>query len=242
MKKLLEKTTAFILSLDDARDTQALSDSILEFTKQFGAEYVLAGGIPSPGTPSLKQKDSVLLKAWPSEWEKRYLRRNYFFNDPTIKNLFLSQRPFFWSELDHLIRDDGKASLVMNEARDFGFKAGISVPLFTLENEMLGFALAGEHMDTCEDVRHAISIIANYAVGRAIALRESESVTEVRLTHREREVLQWISAGHLRHEVAERMKISEHGVDKHLRSCREKLGAKTTSFAVAQAMRRRIIS
>jgi LuxR family quorum sensing-dependent transcriptional regulator len=129
----------------------------------------------------------------------------------------------------------------MNEAREFGLKRGVTVPLFTIENNLVGFSLAGTNLESREEIRQAISIIANYAVARAIALREAEGTSEVKVTNREREVLQWVAAGHLRHEISDIMLISEHGIDKHLRSCREKLGARTTAFAVAEALRRKII-
>ena len=37
------------------------------------------------------------------------------------------------------------------------------------------------------------------------------------------------------------MRISEHGVDKHLRAVRRKLGVSTRAHAVAEALRRRLI-
>jgi LuxR family quorum sensing-dependent transcriptional regulator len=241
-RKLLERTKGFVLSLDDARDCQALSRSILEFTREFGAEHVLAGVIPTPGAPPLAQKQNILLKSWPEEWSARYFRRNYLFNDPTIRSIRDASRPFYWDEIDHLTRDDWKSALVMNEAREFGLSRGITVPLFTIEGDLVGFSLAGAELESRDDVRHAFSIIANYAVARAIALREAEGAGEVKLSHREREALQWLADGRLRHEISEIMRISEHGVDKHLRSCRAKFKARTTSFAVAEALRLRIIS
>jgi LuxR family quorum sensing-dependent transcriptional regulator len=69
---------------------------------------------------------------------------------------------------------------------------------------------------------------------------ESEE-TETRLTRREQEALQWAAEGKNEGEIGEIMNISEHGVDKHMRSVRQKLGTRSRTHAVAEAIRRGLI-
>ena len=141
--KLLDVTKGFILSLDEARDLDALGKAVLDFTSQFGAEYLLAGTIPTRGTPPLIQKQNILMNMWPTEWANRYFRRNYMFSDPIISKLFDATQPFYWDEVNNCSAKSEKSLLVMNEAAEFGLKRGITIPLFTIEDNLIGFSLAG---------------------------------------------------------------------------------------------------
>jgi len=82
-----------------------------------------------------------------------------------------------------------------------------------------------------------LTLLATYALARSILLRQTEPTPHVSLTQREREALQWAAEGKSEWEIGERMGISEHGVDKHMRSAREKLGTRTRVHAVAEAIR-----
>jgi LuxR family transcriptional regulator, quorum-sensing system regulator BjaR1 len=62
------------------------------------------------------------------------------------------------------------------------------------------------------------------------------------LSARESEALQWASEGKNDWEIGEIMNISEHGADKHMRSARSKLGAINRAQAVAEAIRRGLIT
>jgi len=68
-----------------------------------------------------------------------------------------------------------------------------------------------------------------YAVGNALSARE-------------REVLQWLFAGHRTTRIAERMGVEDVTVTKHLQSARRKLGARTREQALAIAIRDGLIS
>jgi LuxR family transcriptional regulator, quorum-sensing system regulator BjaR1 len=78
---------------------------------------------------------------------------------------------------------------------------------------------------------------------QAIVLKqESQPDKPILLSPREREALQWAAEGKNDWEIGEVMKISEHGADKHMRSVRAKLGAINRTQAVAEAIRRGLIT
>ena len=129
----------------------------------------------------------------------------------------------------------------MGEARDFRLNRGFTLAIRTLEGEVIGLSVAGEHMEVSPEVRSLMLLLGSYAIARAIAIRDEMNRAPVLLTSKERETLQWAAAGKSRWETGVLMRISEHGADKHLRSVRVKLGTSTTSFAVAEALRRKII-
>lgn len=235
--KAFERTIEVIRSLDRARTPTEVCAALLESVRQFGAEYVLAGIIPMPGASRHRQISSVVLDYWPEEWSRRYFSHGYIFQDPAIYSVRRSSSPFLWSELEPLYRDDAAGRRVMEEAGDFRLRQGFTIPLATLEGEVAGLSIAGERLELAPEDRGVLMLLATYSLGRSILLRESSQRESIRLTPREREALQWAAEGESEWEIGERMGISEHGVDKHMRSAREKLGVRTRAHAVAEGLR-----
>ncbi|HBY26815.1 MAG TPA: autoinducer-binding protein, partial [Bradyrhizobium sp.] len=57
------------------------------------------------------------------------------------------------------------------EAATFGLKEGFALALPSLDGNLIGFAIAGESLKVDARKRHELRIIATYAVGRALRLR-----------------------------------------------------------------------
>lgn len=237
----LDHTIEFVRTLDFANSQHEICNTLLSLTKVFGIEYVLAGTIPKIGDLSKSQKANILLDSWPREWITRYFNRNYIFSDPAIQKL-PEGRAFRWSELEALTRNNLKARIVMNEATDFGLRNGITIPLFPIENEIIGFSFAGRYLEMDQHEESMLMMLASYAAARALVISDDKIKPKVTLTLKEKDVLRFLSSGYSRCEIAERMCVTEKAVDWHLRNIRDKMGATTTAFAVAEAIRLRIIA
>jgi len=61
------------------------------------------------------------------------------------------------------------------------------------------------------------------------------------LTDREREILQHLTGGFIKKEIADRLSLSVHTVDTHLRNIYGKLHVNTRTGAVAKALRERLV-
>jgi LuxR family transcriptional regulator, quorum-sensing system regulator BjaR1 len=129
----------------------------------------------------------------------------------------------------------------MDEAGDFRLRSGFTVPLLTLDGTVAGFSFAGERLEIDPDKRAILSLLATYALGQALILNSRRDDPEARLAPRESVALQWAAEGKTDWEIAQLMGISEHGVDRHMRFVRHKLGASNRAHAVAEAIRRGII-
>src|SRR5439155_7602257 len=104
-------------------------------------------------------------------------------------------------------------------------------------------SLGGPHLEIGPHTRAMLTLIESYATARAIVLKqESQPDKPILLSPREREALQWAAEGKNDWEIGEVMKIAEHGADKHMRSVRAKLGAINRTQAVAEAIRRGLIT
>lgn len=235
--KAFERTIEAIRSLDRAGAPAEVCGILLKSVRQYGAEHVLAGVIPTPGASRQHQISSIILDRWPMEWSRRYFAQDYIKQDPAIRTVRRSSAPFLWSELKPLYREDAAGRRVMEEAGEFRLRQGFTVPVTTLDGEVAALSIAGERLELGPEDRGVLTLLATYSLGRSILLRETDQRGEVRLTPREREALQWAAEGETEWEIGERMGISEHGVDKHMRSAREKLRTRTRAHAVAEGIR-----
>jgi LuxR family quorum sensing-dependent transcriptional regulator len=242
-RRSLDQTLELMRTLDRAHGEADVCKAVLNTARRFGAEYVLAGTIPIPGAQPREQRSHVVLEHWPAGWSQRYFSRGYLFRDPAIRRIATDTRPFLWDELEPLCADNPNGQVIMDEAGEFGLKQGLTIPLLTLEGETAGFSLGGERLEVSPEERGMLTLLATYAMGRAIALRESgQSTVEVSLSKRESEALQWAAEGKSEWEIGLLMGISEHGVDKHMRATRRKLGTTNRTHAVAEAIRRGLIN
>ncbi|MBZ6075994.1 helix-turn-helix transcriptional regulator [Microvirga puerhi] len=241
-RKSLDQTIELIRRLDRARSPVEICGLLLPILGRFGADHVFAGLIPNPGSSRQQQLSNVILDYWPKEWTHRYFSHGYIASDPAIRSVSTLPTPFFWNELEPLYRDRPEARRVMQEASDFKLKSGFTIPLATLEGDVAGFSIAGEYLDISPDERGMLTLVATYALGRAILIQESAAQPSAVLSPREREALQWAAEGKSEWEIGELMGISEHGVDKHMRAARLKLGTTSRTHAVAEAIRMGLIN
>jgi LuxR family quorum sensing-dependent transcriptional regulator len=239
----LDQTLEYIREVDRARTPVDVCAALLRAIKPFGFKNILAGTIPLPGSTKRQQEANVLLHEWPIGWWERYFSSGYLFVDPAIRRVTSDIRPFLWSELDPLCKDDPAASQVMNEADDFRLKSGFTVPMVTLDGEVAGFSLAGEKLDMPPHGRGMITLLATYALARTIRLGDmAKALRRITLSNREREALQWAAEGKTEWEIGMILGVSEHTAEKFLRTARAKLGAGNRTHAVAEAIRLGLIA
>jgi LuxR family quorum sensing-dependent transcriptional regulator len=239
----LNHTLAFIRDLDRARNLEDVSAQVMRYVAPFGVEHMVASTIPGPRSSRKEQLGQLLLNRWPEEWATRYASRGYVAYDATIRRLISSPEPFRWNELGPLVQDNPNARLILEEAAEFNLKEGFGLSLQTLDKQTVGFSAGGRQTDMSPDTQGMLTLVATYAIGRAIALKQ-ENVPDapIVLSAREREALQWAAEGKNDWEIGEVMSISEHGADKHMRSVRAKLGVINRTQAVAEAIRRGLIA
>ncbi|GJD90534.1 hypothetical protein BHAOGJBA_4074 [Methylobacterium hispanicum] len=246
LPKLVDHTYDLFRSFDRASTVEDLNACLVRAVARFGVESTFAGVIPLPGIGRSAQAAHVLIDRTPQGWTDRYFRVGHLDRDPTIRRLTTDATPFLWSEIEPLYREDPAARRVMDEAGDFRLRQGFTVPLVTLDGRVAGFSFGAERLDLSPELRGMLHLIASYVFGRSLVLShvadEGGGRPPVRLTPREREALQWAAAGKSEWEIGTLMAISEHGAEKHLRSVHRKLGAGSRTHAVAEALRRGLIT
>ncbi|MEP9386182.1 LuxR family transcriptional regulator [Mesorhizobium sp. KR9-304] len=230
----------YIGELQQADTPGAVCEKLIGVTSAFGLTALMAGTVPHSGTPTGRQKDHILLCDWPAEWLERYVARNYVDHDPVVSRMKQLPAPVQWSDAAGGTKIDSDGEVVMGDAGEFKLKDGLAFPLVTLDGQIVMVSLGGERIEMSNQEFGMISLVATYAIGRAMQLltEGNRAIDHIELTPRERECLTWAAAGKSEWEISQILGISEHTSEKHLLNAKFKLGAVNRVQAVAEAIRR----
>jgi LuxR family transcriptional regulator, quorum-sensing system regulator BjaR1 len=158
----------------------------------------------------------------------------YFQRCPMTRHVFSVHEPFFWTKLG---AEDEAQYKVVRTPQGGGIH-GLQVPIFGpigLEGAM---SLGGEKIDSSQQARLALTLIAVSAFYAARRILEGSPENRFGLlSGREREVLAWTAAGRRQFEIAATLGLSERTIENHLRRIRKRLGVATTSQAIRIAIR-----
>ncbi len=181
----LDRTLSFLSDVRHINNHADLTTAVKRATATFGVEKILAGFIPKTGTLPSEQLRHVLLSDWPEDWATIYFQKGLLFQDPTIRRILRTQPTFAWSELTNEPDFGKNERFVMASAADFSLRNGCTVPLLSLDGRHVGFSFAGSHIDDSPEAKGVMTLIASFAFGRAVELRNNELRAKVRLTARE---------------------------------------------------------
>lgn len=194
--------------------------------------------------PGNKPAPAIALN-FPTSWTDYYFARRYQAIDPVIVNAPRIDRPFLWDSMGKRYRLTRRQKAVMNQATEAKLRDGVGVPLHGPFGSvcLLTFASGDGNPEAqaCLSRLNMLSAqfhLAYSEVGRADAAPR----TVPELTERERECLQWVSAGRTRAEVGELLHLSENTVNFHLKNVHRKLEAGSSTLAIVKALRFRLIS
>ncbi|MDN2568559.1 autoinducer binding domain-containing protein [Aquibium sp. A9E412] len=234
-----DRTLEFIDRIQGARNQNEICSTLLEVTRPFGMTALMAGTVPSAGTPADEQRSHVILCEWPVEWLERYVARNYVEHDPLVAYMKRSPAPVKWNEAADSVNAGPIGRRVYGDAGEFGLHDGLAFPLMTLDNTAVLVSLGGDGIDLSPEEFSIVSLVATYAIGRAMQLGTARPVIDHRpeLTSREIECIRWAALGKSEWEISQILGISEHTSEKHLLNAKAKLGAVNRVQAVAEAIR-----
>jgi LuxR family transcriptional regulator len=159
------------------------------------------------------------------------------------------QRPFYWEQLASSRHGGGRAIRTENTllvdclwARDARQSSALIVPLHHLQGPACGVLsifseLPAAELDRSLQVRGPTLWLAALAADeRMRALTQLAVVRLASLSPREKECLEWLSAGLRNDRIAERMGIARPTVELHLVGARRKLSATTREQALVKAL------
>lgn len=229
----LSKSALALEKIDAVTDPDQILEALTGFLRSFGFRDLLITGLPLPGDGPWQQ--AILYDGWSTEWFERYASAGHFANDPCAVKCRTAGKPFLWHELSRAEMFPEQLR-VMNEASEFGMLDGLCVPIHLPLRLPAVVTAAGEAIQACPSELPVFEMVCFHAF-RALqqSQAENEDPDRNRLTHREKEILKWMSEGKSAEDVACILGISKLTVDRHLKNIREKLDAINTLHAIVKA-------
>lgn len=222
--------------LDHAKSAKELIRQLGERVKAHGYTACLVTDLPNQRTGNLDEH--ILINGWSAEWHNHYMTAGHYRHDPCAALCRIGIEPFIWSDLRRRLTDEHTLR-VMNEAEEFGLRDGLCIPIHLPNGETGAVTLAGVEIDLSPPARRAVHALSRHAYAAAQRLSGRDDVTTPqRLSEREREILQWTSAGKTAWEVSRILGISESTVHTHLRNAKQKLNTGNIVQAIMEAVRR----
>ncbi len=177
-------------------------------------------------------------------WADHYVAQEHFRHDAIVKMLPTSLDVMIWSDLIGRNEVEGASKRIFEEAGEFGLGDGFVLPQHYLNGAVAASIMTSpraiERSKRSRAAAHILTAYYGMSVRRLMAPMSSSA--GVRLSPRQRECLQWVRAGKSDWEIGEILKISEHTVKEHIEAARTKLGVRTRTQAVIEAIALRLIS
>ena len=229
----------FIEKFKSTKSEAEVLNILREVARNAGYEYFIVSALPQRG---VKLKPFVLIEDWPPEWFARYTERDYVEVDPVARHCFETLQPFDWDSAPY-DRDGSPADRLMNEATEFGLKAGHCVPVHTEDGMQGCVSFGGQFKDLDPKHKIPLHLLSYYAHGQLRLFRRCPRLKSgVGLTPSEREVLKLVASGKTSQDIADIRMSSKRTVDFHVVQAQRKLGTVSRAHSVAEAIRYNLIS
>ncbi|NWB89230.1 helix-turn-helix transcriptional regulator [Pseudomonas gingeri] len=190
-------------------------------------------------------RSALVIGDFPTSWIEAYDRAGYATIDPLERHCMHSVLPVIWT--DQLYTSSNQREL-REKAGSHALINGVTLALHGPQGQFGTFGLSIDGVDehTAKVVIqanwHELSWLKDTALQSALKfLCVPKPANEVRLTRREKEVLQWSAIGKTSWEISNICNCSEANVDFHFKNIRRKFGVTSRNAAVVQALSMQII-
>ena len=233
----------FIHNSNQACDLNALFHIFEKGMTEIGFDQILFALMNDH--PALKREaEHGVVKNYPEEWVKYYLAQGYDHIAPVRTLSFTRTGAFTWDGIINSKTLSKKQEKMFNEAEDIKLHCGVGVALRGSGGAVaaLGAASTEKGIDLTPFILDKVNLMAHQFYVCFWRLMEVQPLTNtITLTDREMEVLKWSAQGFTKSAVGDRLNISSHTVDYHIRNAMKKIDAKNITSAIAIALNRRLI-
>lgn len=186
-----------------------------------------------------RQAGHGIMLNYPPDWMAHYIANNYLELDPVRCHVHTADNIFVWDDLIQNSPLSKKQISCLNQGREAGLRDGIGIPLRGPNGSLaaIGAASSAGGVDLDRNTTSYVNLISYqfYTAFQEIE-RAGPARHDIRLTDREREVLQWSARGKTRWEISAIMGISENTVLYHLKNAFKKLECNNITAAVLKAL------
>jgi len=215
---------------------QRLAGTFAGAAEKFGFAAFGINGLPPPGEGA---DPYILTESTPAGFRDLYMHERFYPVDHICALARVACKPFRFSDAPYDLTESRGHQRFMQALGTFGMGKGLIVPVGRPANAPACVWLAGNSPDLNDGPIKAIELMALFVASKARALsRPPDGCPHTStLTSRQREVLQWISAGKTSWEIAAILGLSERAINKIIAEAMIKLDAVTRAQAVVSAIR-----
>lgn len=187
---------------------------------------------------TLGMPSRIMADGYTDEWICHYIGDGLSQIDPIPQLTARMNRPFLWSETQHLMRLTEAQREYLDALRATGFGDGLAMRVFgpNMRTAYVGLGFGGPAPDLKTVEIFELQCAAQICHLRYCELTSSEPAAVDSLTPRELEVLDWMAHGKSNGVIADILGISRHTVDTLVRRVFEKLDVNDRTTAAIRGL------
>ena len=192
--------------------------------------------------PQVTNSRSFVFSNYNAKWREHYTKRDYVFADPVVQKSRQARLPFVFDEKTRTCFPSRQQDRIMREAQDFGYAAGLALPIHGMSGEVAMLVLADDQqgLPVSKLVKREIYELYLAALYFHNVMWDKLVGTNTDrgkyLTPRQTEVLGWLAAGKTMWETSVILGISETSVRYHISQAALRLGTFNITSTVAKAI------
>jgi len=236
---------SFLERLLDARSADERQQRVAELVQGMGFDWLGYGRVQVSGEQVLPI--SLSTTYGDSTWQRRYLAQGYLQIDPRLRRALRSSLPCVW-HLDELVapnepRERALHQRFVAELRATGMRCGVMLALpIAQPHERVVISLLSRRDTLPPDDDQLFSRVLTLGLClheyySHYAPAADDVATPVSLSPTQRAILQCLARGLADKQIADRLDLSPHTVDYHMRQLRKRFGARNRMQLVPQALR-----
>jgi len=195
-------------------------------------------GLNNSNIPNLATKNNI------KGWDQHYLDNNYHTIDPVLTAAHSNAGFFTWDDVTRQENLSKKQIEIFREAKEFKLHNGINVSIHSAYGVKCLLIAASSKSDLHIDqyIIDSINLISYQFNTCFLSLMAFlPSMSKVKLTIKEKEILKWASQGLSYTEIGKTLNISRHTVNYHTRNIFRKLHVKNITAALVIAIKEGLI-
>jgi DNA-binding CsgD family transcriptional regulator len=245
--KLGSEMLEFVTSIDDFNTPDAVLNGLHKVAHQVYALNVLGAALfPlrwGDWSGLIEGKTVFLHKSAPEGWWGQHVELSQDNPGPGFMLAQVSLAPFTMSELMRMVEPLGVDRWPFELALKYGIRDRLNCPVGGrwVVSYWSRSALSRRLSESGRAILFMGATFAAIRLQKLVGPQVSRIAKGVALTPRELAVLRLLSVGHQIRETASLLDLGEETVRSHVKKAQTKLGVKSRTHAVAQAIRRRLI-
>ncbi|MDA8090906.1 MAG: autoinducer binding domain-containing protein [Nitrospiraceae bacterium] len=210
---------------------------VIKLKKYLAFDYAISGFAKTEdGKPAAY---NILNISYPEEWLGIYEKNGYPRTDPIVREHFSGFGLQFWADTYKKFKPTKK---FLMEAEDFNLKGGYTTGTRNRSGSYGSiFTLAGSNLERDRHTEVVLKIITPHLHNSMMRIEMSAKRRGIKISFREKEVLNWLKEGKSSWDISAILKVSENTVNFHIKNIMHKFDTVNRTQAVAKAIETGVI-